>query len=68
MPDDQTVSRFRPAYRELTADEKTVLDAIKEEAEVLEAVYKAVKPGRYHSLALTALEESVMWIVKELTG
>lgn len=61
-------SRFRPVYRELTPDEKEVLDAIKEQAEVLEKVYECVRPGRYHSLALTALEESVMWIVKELTG
>jgi len=69
MPDEtQPVSRFRPTYRPLTEDEKTVLNAIKEEAEVLEEVYKLVKAGRYHSLALTALEESIMWITKELTG
>ena len=62
------VSRFRPVYRELSPDELAVLTAIKEQAEVLEEIYKEVKQGRYHSLALTALEESVMWIVKELTG
>jgi hypothetical protein len=27
-----------------------------------------VKPGRYNALALTALEQSLMWIVKELTA
>ena len=34
----------------------------------LEELYGKVKPGRYNSLAITALEESVMWIVKELTS
>jgi hypothetical protein len=27
-----------------------------------------VKAGRYNSLALTSLEESVMWVIKELTS
>lgn len=62
------VSRFRPRYRALTDDEKALHDALKNKAAELEALYEKVKPGRYNSLAMTALEQSVMWIVKELTS
>ncbi len=62
------VTRFRPQYRALTDDEKTLHDAIKSKATELETLFEKVKPGRYRSLGLTALEESVMWTVKELTS
>lgn len=62
------VSRFRPRYRALTANEKILHDAIKNHADELADLIEAVKPGRYRSLAITALEESVMWAVKELTS
>jgi len=62
------VTRFRPRYRALTDDEKALHDAIKEKASELEALFEKVKAGRYRSLGLTALEESVMWTVKELTS
>lgn len=62
------VSRFRPRYRALTDDEKALHDALKAKADELDALYAKVKPGRYNSLAVTALEQSVMWIVKELTS
>lgn len=62
------VSRFRPTYRALTDDEKALHDEIKTKATELEALFGQVKPGRYNSLAITSLEQSVMWIVKELTG
>lgn len=62
------VSRFRPRYRALTDDEKALHDAIKDKAAELEALFGKVKPGRYNSLAITSLEQSVMWIVKELTS
>ena len=62
------VSRFRPKYRALTDDEKTLHDALKDKAGELEALYGKVKPGRYNALAMTSLEQSVMWIVKELTS
>ncbi len=61
-------SRFRPRYRALKDDEKALHDAIKEKAAELEALFEQVKPGRYRSLALTDLEVSVMWCVKELTA
>lgn len=62
------VSRFRPRYRALTDDEKALHDALKDKASELEALFEQVKPGRYNALALTALEQSLMWIVKELTS
>jgi hypothetical protein len=65
---DIAVSRFRPRYRALTPDEKALHDAIKAKAEELEKLFEAVKPGRYRALSLTALEEAVMWNIKELTS
>lgn len=62
------VTRFRPRYRALTDEEKALHDAIKGKATELEALFEQVKPGRYRNLGLTALEESVMWTVKELTS
>ena len=62
------VSRFRPRYRALTDDEKALHDALKDKAAELEGLFAKVKPGRYNSLAITALEQSIMWIVKELTS
>ena len=62
------VTRFRPRYRALTDDEKALHDAIKDKAAELEALYGKLPPGRYNALAITSLEQSVMWIVKELTA
>lgn len=62
------VSRFRPTYRALTDDEKALHDEIKTKASELETLFGKVKPGRYNSLAITSLEQSVMWVVKELTS
>lgn len=62
------VSRFRPRYRALTDDEKVLHDAIKSKADELEQLFQKVKPGRYNALAITSLEQSIMWIVKELTA
>jgi uncharacterized protein YoxC len=64
----EPVSRFRPRYRALTDAEKLLHDDIKAKAAELEQLFEQVKPGRYRSLGLTALEESVMWTVKELTA
>ena len=64
----EPVSRFRPRYRALTDDEKALHDAIKAKAAELETLFETVKPGRYRSLGMTALEEAVMWTVKELTS
>jgi hypothetical protein len=64
----EPVSRFRPRYRALTDDEKALHDAIKSKASELESLFDQVKAGRYRSLGFTALEEAVMWTVKELTS
>lgn len=65
---DEAVSRFRPRYRALTDDEKALHDRIKSKADELLQAFEEVKPGRYRSLGITALEEAVMWTVKELTS
>jgi hypothetical protein len=62
------VSRFRPTYRALTEIEKALHDQLKAKAVELETMIETIKPGRYRSLAITALEESIMWAVKELTS
>lgn len=62
------VSRFRPKYRALSDDEKALHDQLKDKASELESLFNLVKDGRYKSLAFTSLEQSVMWIVKELTS
>ena len=64
--DDARRTAFRPVDRELSEGEQEVREAIYKQAEALEATYRLVQPGRYRSLALTSLEESIMWIVKEL--
>lgn len=64
----EVVSRFRPRYRALTDDEKALHDQLKAKASELESLFEQVKPGRYRSLGFTALEEAVMWTVKELTA
>ncbi len=64
----EIVSRFRPRYRALNPEEKQLHDEIKDKAQELEQLFNQVKDGRYKSLAFTSLEESVMWIVKELTA
>lgn len=66
-PVSDRVSRFRPRYRVLTPEEHALHDAIKEKASELEVLFAGVKDGRYKALAVTSLEQSVMWIVKGLT-
>lgn len=65
---DLAVSRFRPKYRALSEVEVALHDELKGKAVELETLIERVKPGRYRALAITALEESVMWAVKELTS
>jgi len=62
------VSRFRPKYRALDESEKALHDAIKDKAVELENLFNQIKDGRYKALAFTSLEESIMWIVKQLTA
>ena len=62
-----TPSRFRPRYRKLSDEEVALHDDIKTKAQEFEALIEKVGPGRYASLAMTHLEISVMFAVKELT-
>jgi len=68
------VSRFRPTYRALSDNEKAIHDAIKAKAVELEEQIETMEfppgagGGRYKALALTALEEAIMWAVKALTS
>ncbi len=62
---------FRKKYRELNEAEKTSIELIKAKAEELEALYYKQKTSgknpRLLALAMTKLEESVMWAVKAIT-
>ncbi len=61
-------SRFRTIYRELSAGEAQLVVDIKRKAEDLARLMDAAPVGRERSLAMTKLEESVMWAVKGITG
>jgi vacuolar-type H+-ATPase subunit D/Vma8 len=65
---DVTNSRFRKRYRELSAAELKLNDAIKNAAAQLEFLYDALGSARHTSIALTELESSVHWGIKQLTG
>ena len=62
-------SRFRPEYRALSDDEKANVHNIKVFADGLADMIDGGAPdGREKALALTKLEEAVMWAVKAVTG
>lgn len=66
-----TPSRFRPRYRQLTDAEKAHHDAIKAKAVELEALIDQIDnpaAGRAKALAMTHLEDAIMWAVKGLTA
>lgn len=62
---------FRPEYRELSEQEKTTVNLLKDKAQELLNVIlvgSTTSNGREMALAKTKLEESVMWAVKGITG
>lgn len=59
---------FRKAYRQLTDGEKILMDALKDQAFELHKIIGATPKGRESALALTNLEQAVMWAVKAITG
>jgi hypothetical protein len=61
-------TRFRATSRALDDSERALIKRIKDKAEELALLYEEVTNSRYRSLAMTDLENSVMWIVKEITG
>lgn len=71
MTDGPTVapqSRFRPRYRKLEPHEVQMHDDIKEVADDLAKLFDALPKSRETSLAMTNLEQAVMWAVKGLTA
>lgn len=62
------VDVFRRQYRQLSETEKFMLDELKKEAEILYQKIKDLGTSRETSLALTKLEECVMWATKSITG
>ena len=62
------MSRFRKEYRELNNYEKDLLSCIKQVAEELEGYINDAPDGREKAIAMTKLEEAVMWAVKGVTG
>ena len=65
---DHRVSRFRPTYRALAEEEKRLHDEIKVRAQDLELAIDRLPRSREQSLAMTKLEEAVMWAIKGLTA
>ncbi len=66
--------RFRLQYRTLSVEEQLLVKDIKNTAEqlgaLLDRAYADTTDGtkrRYNSLAMTALEECVMWATKAVT-
>lgn len=64
---------FRKVYRQLTDVEKVRMDQIKDHAWLLRCIIldsDAEKPpmSREQALAMTNLEQAVMWAVKHVTG
>lgn len=65
------MSTFRKQYRELSAAEQEHIEQIKDAAERLERLirpeFKTGEQGRHIALAMTNLEQAVMWAVKAYT-
>ena len=60
---------FRQQYRKLTEDEVQGIDSLKTHAANLGGIIHGFVPeGRERSLALTKLEEAVMWATKGITA
>lgn len=62
---------FRKTYRELNDAEKAAVEDLKVKAEEIEALIEGQKASgknpRHLALAVTKLEESIMWAVKAIT-
>lgn len=62
---------FRSAYRPLLTEEVSLMNNIKEKAFELYKLFPQTDGGRAKdretSLAITKLEESIMWVVKSIT-
>lgn len=60
---------FRKTYKQQTGQIISQMDEIKTKAEELYTLLEGAKSDpRMQSLAKTKLEESIMWIIKGMTG
>lgn len=63
-----TMDRYKPEYRQLSQSEKSDVQLVKRIASDLAALLADAMPnGREQSLALTKLDECVMWATKGIT-
>lgn len=58
---------MRQTYRVLTDEEKTTMQAIKDQGQAFHDLVEKVGQSRELSLAKTKIEEAVMWAVKHIT-
>ena len=67
--DNRTINNvMRHQYRVLTDDEKATMLKIKDMGlEFVTYLEANVVPGRERALAITKMEEAVMWAVKQIT-
>ena len=59
---------MRSTYRELTDEEKETVKALKAHGEDFVAACNVLGKSRELSLAITNVEQAVMWAVKHVTG
>lgn len=65
--DERVTNTLRHNYRKLTDGEKQTMDQIKDAGQAFLDVVATCPPCRESSLAVTKIEEAVMWAVKGLT-
>jgi hypothetical protein len=66
--DERTANNtMRHQYRLLTDQEKQLMTAIKDAGAAFETMIRALGSQREYSLAITKIEEAVMWAVRGLT-
>ena len=62
------MGRFRKQYRQLTDDEKALIETIKDKATDLELSLEEMENSREKLLALTNLEQAIMWSTQGITS
>lgn len=67
-PEGEPTVSVRKEYRVLSEEEKAKVDSIKDAGTKLLEAIQATGHNRHNSLAITRVEEAVMWAVKGLTG
>ena len=62
------MGRFRKQYRHPTDEEKSLIEEIKDAALALEVSLEKMENSREKSLALTNLEQAIMWSTQGITS